>query len=78
MSLRVVPIEDEILTIMKSCLLMLLSRCFSISGTFYLVFVSNPSVTWRGIRYTVRKGGFIEAAYEENGYEEFEENKLNV
>lgn len=52
---------------------------FDLLGTFYLVFsLSNPSVTWRGIRYTVRKGGFIEAAYEENGYEEFEENKLNV
>jgi ceramide glucosyltransferase len=52
---------------------------FDLLGTFYLLFsLSNPNVTWRGIRYTVRKGGFIEAAYKEDRYEELKENKLNV
>ena len=52
---------------------------FDILGTFYLLFsLSNPYVTWRGIRYSVRKGGYIEAAFEEEPFEEFEEEEINV
>ncbi|MCR4434893.1 MAG: glycosyltransferase [Clostridiales bacterium] len=35
---------------------------FDLFGTFYLLYSFNkPSVTWRGIRYDVKKGGYIEA-----------------
>lgn len=34
---------------------------FDLFGTFYLTYsVNNPYVMWRGIRYEVKKGGFIE------------------
>jgi ceramide glucosyltransferase len=34
---------------------------FDLFATFYLLFsISNPYVTWRGIRYEVKKGGYIE------------------
>ena len=34
---------------------------FDLFATFYLLFsFSNPYVTWRGIKYEVKKGGFIE------------------
>lgn len=47
---------------------------FDLFGTFYLTYsVNNPYVMWRGIRYEVKKGGFIEetiiddASLEEKG-----------
>ena len=45
---------------------------FDLFATFYLLFsFSNPYVTWRGIKYEVKKGGFIEeATYVENVLEE--------
>lgn len=38
---------------------------FDLFGTFYLVYATftKPYVTWRGIKYEVRKGGFIEDMY---------------
>lgn len=34
---------------------------FDLFGTFYLLYsMNNPFVTWRGIKYEVKKGGFIE------------------
>jgi len=37
---------------------------FDLYGTFCLLFLTgNPDVTWRGVRYTVGKGGFIESAF---------------
>ena len=34
---------------------------FDLFATFYLIFsFRNPNVTWRGIKYEVKKGGYIE------------------
>ncbi|NJD02886.1 MAG: hypothetical protein FIA99_09920, partial [Ruminiclostridium sp.] len=36
---------------------------FDLFGTFYLIYsLKNPFVSWRGIKYEVKKGGFIEGA----------------
>lgn len=36
---------------------------FDLFGTFYLLYsLKNPFVSWRGIKYEVKKGGFIEDA----------------
>ena len=45
---------------------------FDLFATFYLLFsLSNPYVTWRGIKYEVKKGGFIEeSAFEAEILEE--------
>ncbi len=45
----------------------LMAPFFDLFGTFYLVYAtfSKPYVTWRGIKYEVRKGGFIEEMYVE-------------
>jgi len=44
---------------------------FDLFATFYLLFcISNSSVVWRGIKYKVKKGGYIEGAVE--GVEEIE------
>jgi ceramide glucosyltransferase len=45
---------------------------FDLFATFYLLYsMNNPYVTWRGIRYEVKKGGFIEdSAIEEEAIEE--------
>lgn len=45
---------------------------FDLFATFYLLFsFSNPYVTWRGIKYEVKKGGFIEeSVYEADILEE--------
>jgi hypothetical protein len=50
---------------------------FDLFATFYLMFsIRNSNVTWRGIKYEVKKGGFIEeAAY---GSEVLEEEELKV
>jgi hypothetical protein len=47
---------------------------FDLFATFYLIFsISNPYVTWRGIRYEVKKGGYIEEVdYEGNSLNEEE------
>lgn len=38
---------------------------FDLFATFYLIFsISNSSVVWRGIKYEVKKGGYIEDAIE--------------
>lgn len=44
---------------------------FDIFGTFYLLYSFNqPQVTWRGIKYDVKKGGFIQGmSIEENDEE---------
>ena len=40
---------------------------FDLFGTFYLLYsLNNPFVSWRGIKYEVKKGGFIEGAIIEN------------
>ena len=40
---------------------------FDLFGTFYLVYsLKNPFVSWRGIKYEVKKGGFIEGAIAED------------
>lgn len=52
---------------------------FDLFATFYLIFsISNPYVTWRGIRYSVKKGGYIEEAVEEDGLEDLEEDEMKV
>ncbi len=39
---------------------------FDLFGTFYLIYsLNNPFVSWRGIKYEVKKGGFIEGAIAE-------------
>lgn len=45
---------------------------FDLFGTFYLLYsFKNPFVSWRGIRYEVKKGGYIEqVVFEEAGLEE--------
>ncbi len=44
---------------------------FDLFATFYLIFsISNSSVVWRGIKYEVKKGGYIEDAIE--GVEDIE------
>ncbi len=45
---------------------------FDLFATFYLLFsFSNPYLTWRGIKYEVKKGGFIEdSVYETEVLEE--------
>jgi hypothetical protein len=47
---------------------------FDLFGTFYLLYsINNPFVTWRGIKYKVKKGGYIEnAVVEEPALEEEE------
>ncbi len=51
---------------------------FDLFATFYLLFsISNPYVVWRGIKYSVKKGGFIEAAVVEE-LKEFEEEEINI
>ncbi len=36
---------------------------FDLFGTFYLIYsLKNPFVSWRGIKYAVKKGGFIDGA----------------
>jgi ceramide glucosyltransferase len=49
---------------------------FDLFGTFYLLYAfNNPYVSWRGIRYEVRKGGFIEETiFEDQIIEERAEN----
>lgn len=38
-----------------------MSLLFDLVGTFYLIYsLSKPYVTWRGIKYTVKSGGYIE------------------
>lgn len=50
---------------------------FDLFATFYLIFsISNPYVTWRGIRYEVKKGGYIEDTDFES--DELEEEELKV
>lgn len=40
---------------------------FDLFGTFYLVYsLKNPFVSWRGIKYEVKKGGFIDGAVAED------------
>lgn len=40
---------------------------FDLFGTFYLLYsLKNPFVSWRGIRYEVKKGGFIDGAIVED------------
>lgn len=42
---------------------------FDLFGTFYLVYsINNPFVTWRGIRYELRKGGYISCVEEKEKY----------
>lgn len=49
---------------------------FDLFGTFYLLYsFNNPFVTWRGIKYEVRKGGFIEDTIVEEVILEEEEAK---
>jgi len=49
---------------------------FDLFATFYLLFSFNSRfVVWRGIRYEVKKGGFIEAAIDE---ELFSEEEVNI
>jgi len=44
---------------------------FDLFGTFYLLYsFSNPYVSWRGITYEVKKGGFIEETIYEDGSSE--------
>jgi len=49
---------------------------FDLFGTFYLIYgLNSPYVSWRGIKYEVKKGGFIEeTVYEEQVIEEQAEN----
>lgn len=50
---------------------------FDLFATFYLLFaIKNSSVTWRGIRYEVKKGGYIEEMIYSD--EEMEEEELEV
>jgi len=52
---------------------------FDLFAAFYLIFsISNPYVTWRGIKYSVKKGGYIEEAYIEDELQELEEHEINV
>ena len=40
---------------------------FDLFGTFYLIYsMKNPFVSWRGIKYEVKKGGFIDGAVVED------------
>lgn len=49
---------------------------FDLFGTFYLLYsFNNPFVTWRGIKYEVKKGGFIEDSTIEEVVLEEEEAK---
>lgn len=49
---------------------------FDLFGTFYLLYsFNNPFVTWRGIKYEVKKGGFIEDTVMEEVVLEEEEAK---
>jgi ceramide glucosyltransferase len=42
---------------------------FDLFGTFYLIYsLNNPFVTWRGIKYELRKGGYINGVEEEEKY----------
>lgn len=51
---------------------------FDVFGTFYLLYaVNKPSVTWRGIRYEVKKGGYITAMTVENRTMTVEEETEN-
>ena len=44
---------------------------FDLFATFYLMFsFSNPYVTWRGIKYEVKKGGYIEETFDADILEE--------
>lgn len=50
---------------------------FDLFATFFLLFaIRNSSVTWRGIRYEVKKGGYIEEMIYSD--EEMEEEELEV
>lgn len=52
---------------------------FDLFATFYLIFsISNSSVEWRGIKYEVKKGGYIEDAVEGVEEIELEEEEANV
>jgi ceramide glucosyltransferase len=49
---------------------------FDLFGTFYLLYsFNNPFVTWRGIKYEVKKGGYIEDTLVEEVVLEEEEAK---
>ena len=51
---------------------------FDLFATFYLIFsISNPYVSWRGIKYSVKKGGYIEEAVMEES-EELKEDEVQV
>jgi len=51
---------------------------FDLFAAFYLIFASkNPCVTWRGIKYSVKNGGYIEETYEEDDLK-VDEKGLNV
>jgi len=40
---------------------------FDLFGTFYLIYsLKNPFVSWRGIKYAVKKGGYIDGAVAED------------
>ncbi len=48
---------------------------FDLFATFYLIFSFNSRfVVWRGIRYEVKKGGYIEASVDEDMLSEEEIN----
>jgi ceramide glucosyltransferase len=52
---------------------------FDLFATFYLIFcISNSSVVWRGIKYEVKKGGYIEGAVEGVEEIELEEEEANI
>ena len=47
---------------------------FDLFGTFYLIYsLKNPFVSWRGIKYAVKKGGYIDGAIAEDVIIEAEE-----
>lgn len=46
---------------------LIMGMFFDLFGTFYLVYsLKNPFVSWRGIKYEVKKGGYIEDAIDES------------
>jgi len=52
---------------------------FDLFATFYLIFsIRNSSVEWRGIKYEVKKGGYIEDAIEGDNEIEFEEKEAKI
>lgn len=81
MSLRVVQgLIMRVLTKNKIMLTDIITPLFfDLFATFYLIFsIRNSSVVWRGIKYVVKKGGYIEDAVVGDEDIEFEEEEAKI